>query len=275
MMRWAILLTTALALPTAALAQRGAGMVELPALGLFDFTEGTVEAWVQFDFDPRGWKEDSGVYQWRGRWFTFEAPETPTDLGAQVVIEYGLKNHGRLGRIEPGCNWRTAFVVDGQKVPHPLLPACTEIEPGTWHHFAITWHDARVVRAYIDGELAQEMEFPYAIARPVPAVARIVIGHPEVSSFNRIAIDDLRISTVARPPDSLGFHQAPLQADPNTLLLLDFEEIEERDGQRLVRPAVMARADADEAYAIRGGRIIAGKTGQGFALTTSEAGETQ
>ena len=254
-------------------AQRGAAMIERPALGLFDFTEGTVEAWVQFEFDTRGWQQDGGVYQWRGRWFSFEAPATETDLGAEVVIEYGLKNHGRRGAIEPGCNWRTAFVVDGQKVPHPLLPDCTELEQGTWHHFAITWHDAHIVRAYIDGELVQEMVFPYSIARPVPEVARIVIGHPEVSSFNRLAIDDLRISSVARAPEALGFHQAPLQADPQTLLLLDFEQIEERDGQMLLRPAVMVLADAAEAYPLMGGRIIEGRAGQALALTTAANAE--
>ncbi|MFO8081204.1 MAG: LamG-like jellyroll fold domain-containing protein [Armatimonadota bacterium] len=271
MMRWSIPLVLVLTLPVTAFAQPAAGTIELPALGLFDFTEGTVEAWVSFEFDPRGWQEDEGVYQWRGRWFTFEAPETETDLGATVVSEFGLKNHGRLGRIEPGCNWRTAFVVDGQKVPHPLLPTCTELEPGTWHHFALTWRDARVVRAYIDGELVEEREFPYTINRPVPEGARIVIGHPEGTGFNRIVIDDLRISAVAREPGEFGFDHAPPEPDPNTLLLLDFEQI--ADGA--IRPAVMARADAPETFTIRGGRIVDGRTGQGFALTTSEAGEAQ
>jgi len=271
MMRWCLASALALALPMAAFAQPASGTIELPALGLFDFTEGTIEAWVSFEFDPRGWQEDRSVYQWRGRWFTFEAPETETDLGAEVVSEFGLKNHGRLGRIEPGCNWRTAFYVDGKKVPHPLLPACTELEPGTWHHFALTWHDARIVRAYIDGELVQEMEFPYAIARSVPEGARIVVGHPGGTNFNRIVIDDFRVSSVAREPEEFGFAHTPLQPDPNTLLLLDFEQV--ADGA--VRPAVMARADAPESYVIRGGRIVAGKTGQGFALTTADGDEGQ
>lgn len=268
-MRWHLPLLLGLALPAAAAAQPAAGTIDLPALGLFDFTECTVEAWVKFEFDPRRWQEGRGVYQWRGRWFTFEAPETETDLGAQVVIEYGLKNHGRLGRIEPGCNWRIAFYVDGQKVPHPLLPACTELEPGTWHHFAVTWHDARIVRAYIDGELAQEMEFPYRVARPIPSGARIIIGHPEGVGFNRIVIDDLRVSAITREPEEFGFHHAPLQPDPETLLLLNFEDV--ADGA--IRPAVMVRADAPDTYAITGGRIVEGRTGQGFALTTSEDGD--
>lgn len=268
-MRWYLAPALALAFQVPGFAQPAAGTIELPALGVFDFTEGTIEAWVSFEFDPRGWQEGEGVYQWRGRWFTFEAPQTETDLGAEVVSEFGLKNHGRLGRIEPGCNWRTAFIVDGQKVPHPLLPACTELEPGTWHHFALTWRGARVVRAYIDGELAQEMEFPYRVGRPVPAGARIVIGHPEGTGFNRIVIDDLRVSAVAREPEEFGFHHAPLQPDPETLLLLDFEDVTDAR----VRPAVLARADAPETYAIKGGRIVDGRTGQGFALTTSEDGD--
>jgi len=260
-------------------AQPGAARIELPARGLFDFTEGTIEAWVMLEFDPRGWQEDRGVYQWRGRWFTFQAPATETDLGAEVVIEYGLKNHGRLGRIEPGCNWRTAFYVDGEKVPHPLLPACTDLEPGTWHHFALTWTGAQVVRAYIDGELAQEMEFPWAIARDVPGAARIVIGHPQISGFNFIAIDDLRISSVARRPEDLGFAHTPLTPDPYTLLLLDFEDIEQADGQMLVRPAVMALADGPERLPVAGGRLIDGRTGRGLAMNTAvpeyQAGEAQ
>lgn len=274
MMRFLMIMIAVALLPAALAAQPAAGSIELPALGLFDFTEGTVEAWVQFEFDSRGWEQEKGIYQWRGRWFTFEAPVNDTDLGAEVVIEYGLKNHGRLGRIEPGCNWRTAFVVDGQKVPHPLLPACTTLEPGTWHHFAITWHDGRIVRAYIDGELAQEMEFPYSIRRSVPSAARIVIGHPLNVGHNLVAIDDLRVSSVARAPEDLGFHQAPLQADPQTLLLLDFETISEQDGQRMVTPAVMARGDAPASFVMPGGRIIEGKAGQGFAFTTAADAET-
>lgn len=265
----AFVMTLAVTVSAPALAQPAAGSIELPGQGLFDFTEGTVEAWVQLDFDPRGWREDGGVWQWRGRWFTFEVPETETDLGALMVSEFGLKNHGRLGRIEPGCNWRTAFVVDGQKVPHPLLPVCTELEPGQWHHFAVTWHDGRLVRAYIDGELAQEMQFPYAIARPVPAGSRIIIGHPGGVGFNRPVVDEVRISSVARSPEELGAHRVPLEPDPHTLLLLDFEEAV----GGMVRPAVMVRADGPAEFAIEGGRIVEGKAGRGLALTTSEAGE--
>lgn len=272
-MRWGFALTLVLAVSTAGHAQPSAGSIELPAVGLFDFTEGTIEAWVQFEFDPRGWQQERGVWQWRGRWFTFEAPETQTDLGALVVSEYGLKNHGRLGRIEPGCNWRTALIVDGQKVPHPLLPVCTKIDPGAWHHFAVTWHDARVVRVYLDGELVETMEFPYRVARPVPGDARIVIGHPGGAGFNRIVIDEVRISSIARAPEDLGFHHAPLQPDPHTLLLLDFEQIVEGDDGFALHPLVMARADAPETFAIRGGRIVEGRTGQGFALTTAPTSE--
>ncbi len=280
-MRWRVIPAVAMVLTLSppASAQPAAAQIELPALGLFDFEECTVEAWVMFEFDPTGWQQDQGVYQWRGRWFTFEAPETDTDLGARVVIEYGLKNHGRLGRIKPGCNWRIAFYVDGEKVPHPLLPACTELAPGTWHHYAVTWTDGRIVRAYIDGEPAQEMEFPFSVVRDVPAGARIVIGHTEAVNRNLIVIDDLRVSSIARAPDDLGYHQAPLVPDPSTLLLLDFEHVEERDGRVLVRPAVMARADAPAQYQIAGGRIIDGKTGQGLALNTEvpqyQAGEAQ
>lgn len=260
---------SAITVLVAGAALASAGSIELPARELMDFEEGTIEAWVMFEFNPEGWQEDEGVYQWRGRWFTFIAPQTETDLGAKVVIEYGLKNHGRLGRIEPGCNFRTAFYHDGQKVPHPLLPACTKMARGSWHHYAITWSGGRFVRAYLDGELAQELEFPYSVMRDIPAEARIIIGHPEISGFNLIAIDDLRISSVARSAQELGFHHAPLQPDPHTLLMMSFDAMAEGEGGLEVTPEVIADLGAPESYQAGAGRIIEGRHGQAWALTTT------
>lgn len=250
----------------AALAQ--AGRLELPARELMDLQEGTVEAWVMFEFDPEGWDPEKGVYQWRGRWFTFIAPQTATDLGAEVVIEYGLKNHGRLGRVEPGCNFRIAFSHDGQKVPHPLLPACQRFGRGTWHHYAVTWTGGRFVRAWLDGELAQEMEFPFPVARDIPGEARIIIGHPEISSLNLLALDDLRISSVARRPEELGCHHVPLAPDPQTLLLLSFDNMTQTEEGLMVTPEVMADATVPSVYTARAGRIIEGRSGRAWALTT-------
>jgi hypothetical protein len=103
----------------------------------------------------------------------------------------------------------------------------------------------------------------------VPAGSRDHDRSPGTWASTALAIDDLRISSVARAPEESGFHQAPLQPDPQTLLLLDFEEAV----GGMVRPAVMVRADGPAEFAIEGGRIVEGKAGRGLALTTSEAGE--
>ncbi|HUS80400.1 MAG TPA: LamG-like jellyroll fold domain-containing protein [Armatimonadota bacterium] len=265
-----LVLALVLGVVATAAACASAGRITLPARELFDFEEGTVEAWVMFEFDPAGWQEDQGVYQWRGRWFTFTAPQTNTDLGAEVVVEYGLKNHGRLGRIEPGCNFRVAFYVDGEKVPHPVLPACTKFERGTWHHFAVTWAEGRIVRAYLDGKLAQEMVFPHSVVRDVPAAAQVIIGHPDDPRWNLLALDDLRISSIARQPEELGSQAAPPQPDPYTLLLDGFEHVADRDGHMISTPAVLADAALPGEYELTGGRMIEGHSGSAWALTPAD-----
>jgi hypothetical protein len=219
------------------------GRITIPARGLLDLQEGTVEAWVLFQFDPA--QREEGVWRPMGSWFTWEIPTADNDLGAGMMVSYGLRNGGTHGKVEPACNMRVGFAVDGQEVPHPVFADCTKLGQNQWHHFAATWRDGKFLRVYVDGKLAAERDFPWSIVRDIPPSARLVIGH---TGYGRswLAIDEVRVSSIARRPEDLGCHHVPLAPDPFTTLLENFEDAPEKK--------------------IVGGKLVEGKTGKGFAL---------
>ncbi len=120
-------------------------------------------------------------------------------------------------------------------------------------------------------QLAQEMIFPYSVVRDVPSGAQVIIGHPDDPRWNLVALDDLRISSVARSPEELGFAISPLQPDPYTLLLDSFDHIADRDGHLISTPEVLADATLPREYELSGGRVIEGQSGSAWALTPADA----
>jgi len=241
------------------------GRIEIPAAGLIDFEEATVEAWVLFEFDPA--QPEEGVWRGMGGWFMFDVPRSEVDRGAGMSISVGLKNIGRHGEVQSDCGMRVGFVKDGREVPHPVLPSCTSFGQGQWHHVAVTWREGRFLRVYFDGELSAERDFPASIVRDVPAAGRIILGWEGFLRENLLAIDEVRISSVARAPEEFGYHHCPLQPDPWTMLLENFEHVTEVDGALATTPAVLATTAEPTNFAVRGGRLIDGRDGRAFAFS--------
>ncbi len=74
---------------------------------------------------------------------------------------------------------------------------------GRWHHIAGTW-DGPEIALYVDGELVDRAAQDHGLTE---TPAELVVGPGPVT------IDELRLSTVARPPADLGFHAAEDGAD--------------------------------------------------------------
>lgn len=253
-----------------ALTPRGAraqelGRIELPAMGLLDFEEATVEGWVLFEFDPA--QHEEGVWRSMGGWFIFDVPRSDVDRGAGMSINVGLRNIGRHGEVQSDCGMRVGFVKDGQEVPHPVLPSCAGFGRGRWHHVAVTWREGRFLRVYFDGELSAERDFPASIVRDVPAAGRIILGWEGFLRQNLLAIDEVRISSIARAPEEFGYRHCPLQPDPWTMLLENFEQVTEVEGALLTTPAVLATAIEPTSFPVVGGRLIDGRDGRAFAFS--------
>ncbi|HPP11599.1 MAG TPA: hypothetical protein PKW42_02585 [bacterium] len=244
--------------------QAGSASIVFPGQFLFDLQEATVEAWVLFDFDPA--QVETGIWQAMGAWFEFTAPSRENDLGASFSVIYGLKGTGRRTASGSACYQRVGFSIDGKEVPHPSFLDCTNWGKNNWHHVAVSWQDGRCLKIYFDGKEVDRREYPWSIVRDIPSCSRLVIGFTGYLAINGVAVDEVRISSVARKTEELGYFQVPLKPDPATLLLENFEAVAEKDGQRWTRPAVVAVTSAPAEYRLTGGKIIPGKAGHGFLL---------
>lgn len=243
-------------------AQNRPGRIEVPARGLIHFEEASVEAWVKLLFDPT--EREEGVWRPMGSCFTLDVPKSENDLGAGMSISFGLKNAGYHDQVKSACLMRVGFYVDGRKMPHPVFVDCTRWGQDQWHHVAVTWRDAKFVRVYVDGKPAASMDFPWSMKRDLPARARIVIGHTGYGQ-SQLAIDEVRVSSIARRPEDTGFHQPSLQTDPFTMLLENFEKAADAGGKRSTAP-LLAVTGSSLDFPITGGAIVEGKTGKGFSL---------
>ncbi len=240
-----------------------AGIV-FPGQFVFDLQEATVEAWVLFDFDPA--EVETGIWQAKGAWFEFSIPKKENDLGSSFSIIYGLKGTGRRTPSGSACYMRVGFAIDGKEVPHPSLIDCTSWGKNNWHHVAVTWKEGRHLRVYVDGKQLVQQEYPWSIVRDIPSLAQVVIGFTGYLPVNAVAVDEVRISSIARDVEDLGFFQTPLRADPATLLLENFESVYEKEGKLWTKPAVVVVTSDKAEYPVIGGRIVPGKAGKGLLL---------
>lgn len=243
------------------------GTIEVPAGAVMDLEEGTIEAWARLDFDPR----HQGEARWQsvGSLCLLEIPKTDADLGASIHVGWGLDATKRFENITRRATFRVAFIVNGQQLPHPALADCTDWGEGKWHHVAVTWRNGREVRIFIDGKPAGERLFPTSAQRDIPSSARLVLGFPNYIADNAVTVDEVRISSVARKPEDLGFHKVPLAPDPWTLYLENFEQVIEENGKRVTRPFLAE--GGRNGFEVKEGAVVEGKQGKGFSFNPRTA----
>jgi len=238
------------------------GTIEVPAGAIMDLEEGTIEAWVRFDFDPAH-KSD---LRWRGiaSLALLEIPKTDRDPGGSLHIGWGTETTTRHKRTTRRTTCRVAFVKNGKQVPHPALAVATSMGKGKWRHVAVTWKAGRYVRIYLNGKEAGRRDLAWSAARDVPSTARLVIGYPRYIHDNAITVDEIRVSSIARKPEDFGFHHAPLKPDPFTLFLENFEQVTKEKGRIETKPF---RIDADgRPLDIKGGAVVPGKFGHAYSF---------
>jgi hypothetical protein len=238
------------------------GTIVVPAAAMMDMKEGTIEAWVRFDFDP----DHKSDLRWQSiaSLAYIEIPEAEGDAGGSIHVGWGMEKATRHDRTTRRTTFRVAFIKEGKQIPHPALAVATPMGKGKWHHVAVTWKDGRYVRLYLNGEEAGRRDLAWSAERDIPSNARLVIGWPGYIHDNAIAVDEIRLSSIARKPEDMGFHHAPLKPDPFTLYLEDFGHISRGDGKLTTQPF---RVDADdEPLPIEGGAIVPGKYGNAYAF---------
>jgi len=238
------------------------GTITIPACNLMDLEEGTIEAWVRFEFEPA----HSSDLRWRGiaSLAFIEIPKGDGERGSFLHVGWGQTSATRHGKTRRQTLCRVAFVKEGKQVPHPATVDVTAIGKGQWHHVAVTWSQGRHVRVYLDGKDAGGRELAWPATCDVSSSARLVIGWPRYIHDNAITVDEIRISSVARKPGDLGVHGVPLEPDPFTLLLENFEQVTEAEGERTTKPY---RIDGDATpLPIVGGAVVQGKHGRGYAF---------
>ena len=224
-------------------------MPGLPASGVVDPDEGTIECWIRLDFDPLQKHESSYRVLARPFRVVWADPMFPDDgLGMKLVSRYA-------GYRSSTGMWFGALVgaqIGGVRAlkPSPNLWAGfgQDCKANEWHHVALTWsvRDRRM-DLYVNGQRRGGRKLGstfMALTVFKNAVLTFGGGH--------IALDDLRISCVARPVSELGVH-GNVTLDAATTLLFRFDRVEEDDGRIAVSPDYAAIRSARQEYSLPDG----------------------
>ncbi|HIE50978.1 MAG TPA: hypothetical protein EYP85_04400 [Armatimonadetes bacterium] len=193
-------------------ATAGAGQLVYPAEGNIDPQQGTLEAWLKVEFDPQEPVD----------------PEVPRGNYNRSFFALHLANRNHIGFYwnidDRGMRFYARL---GEQYPI-VVGAPADLQPGKWHHVALTWGDEICI--YVDGK--------QTLARPWKGLfggevdlqgARMVIGGGRCD----FVLDELRISRTARKTFDLT---RPLPADADTLLLDRLDEVFTPNDDRTTRP---------------------------------------
>lgn len=239
--------------------------MQLPAQGVFDMDEGTIEFWFKPGYDPQ---EAHPNYLGRASVMAvlFGDPAWPTD---GVTISNGTQDAGRRTPSGRNCLMRFGIVVDGQDMRHPLLPSIGhDLKRDAWVHFAVAWR-GKHAWVYVNGKrnttnTAADMTYErIPRATLTPDALLCIGGWPKAyQPSNMAAIDDLRISSVVRLPGDLGASGA-LKPDRHTLFLMSFDAAD----RNTVRADAAATAAAASPLALPANMsLVPGKFGLALAL---------
>ncbi|MDD5707680.1 MAG: hypothetical protein PHR35_17305 [Kiritimatiellae bacterium] len=194
--------------------------IPIPALGIVDPDEGTIEFWIMFGFDPM---EPHEGYRDRGPVLAVLGGD-PAHPGDGFTIGIATQDMGRRTPSGRDCKARVGYTLGGDEVAHPMFASFGDrTEPHRWYHFAMAWR-GRTIWCYVDGrEVAQQDLLTQRTLRLWRNARLLLGGWPGCTSRpDALAIDELRISAVARRPDAVTC-ATPARADAQTTLLIRFE----------------------------------------------------
>jgi hypothetical protein len=221
--------------------------ITYPAEGNIRLEQGTFEAWVRPQFDPKVAvdPQDPSRGIWNRSLFSVDLS------GAQIDLYWNIDVRGLR-----------AFYRRGNSYPLMLDASC-DWEKGQWHHVALTWGDK--TRLYIDGKLAKEADFQGTLPGASLAEGRITLGQG-VGEPCEFDVDEVHISDIAR--ESFDIAQAR-KLDDHTLLLDRLDADVSGPGEVKTVP------DRGLPGVVRGPRRLNGVWGYGLALHGDSAPMTR
>ncbi|MFW6060274.1 MAG: LamG-like jellyroll fold domain-containing protein [Phycisphaeraceae bacterium] len=195
-----------------------------PLPGLLDADEGTIEMWVRLDFEPLAPHDGyhSHANPLRMSWAD---PSYPDDQSTWTLFS---KHAGYRTSSGMQAGLRFAMRAGGESLFRPLYVNFEQdAERGQWHHLAVAWsRRAGEVVGYLNGRRSAARSITSDSTLMIFPDAMLALGE------GRIAIDELRLSSVARPHGQLG-HDGALEPDSATLLLMRFDELPSNDTSEL------------------------------------------
>ncbi|MEA3400511.1 MAG: LamG domain-containing protein [Armatimonadota bacterium] len=234
-----------------ALCPADTGTVTYPSAGNIEMREGTLEMWVSIPFDVQEYLPSDETYQ-------------GLLAIARIEGEHGTLSLGYCAgaMMRPGAGLFASLGSDLVQL-HSLSAGQFTPLPGEWHHVAVTWSGNRV-RYYVDGEMRGERVTLAPLAQAFGSVGAkpLLLGDPWGRNA-RMAIDELRVSSVERAPEELGWH-GRLEVDPYTRILDRFDQTFEIDGETRTSPEVIFVGDGG--LPSRHCRFIDGRFGGALAL---------
>lgn len=233
----------------------------VPAAGLVDLDEFTIEMWVLLAFDPQAHHEGQRIHG-----FTYELhygdPVNPQDgIHAFMFSEF----HSQQKRMVTQT-YNQVFAHGNRLIFSLLAVVPPEAKRNSWHHFAVSFR-GRQRWIYVNGEGGlSELSDQFAHALRRAAVLRL--GADRLQGPCELGFDEIRVSTIARPREQLGFFaKEPLKPDRYTTLLMNFDDPERGPDGATIQPTFAATPEVVAGVAKPpAGRWIDGKFGQGLLL---------
>lgn len=226
------------------------GTLAYPMEDNLAMAEGTIEFWVQTPLDLQSVVSD-GPY--RGLLNLVEVQGS--DGGFKMYLFSGASYTGTVG----------GFVSMGSRTVELTPFALGRFLPqsGVWHHLALTWRD-RTMTFFLDGKQRTQKTSIGRFATAFGTAGEKPLFFGDVhGAGGMFVLDELRVSSVARSADELGFH-GMLAADPYTRILDRFEEEFVPDGSTRTKPDILFAGEGG--IPTKSCHFSAGKFGRGIAL---------
>ncbi len=199
------------------------GTLAYPAEDNINFSEGTLECWVKLMVDPNPYMDPKSAFTGLLQWVSLS--------GEKGGIKFLYFNRNGLGVF--------ASSMQPKDKMKPMSVAGAAFEKNVWHHLAFVWK-GKEMSFYWDGEKTSHPPQLERLDDAFGSVANktIIFGDPW-HKCGLMMMDELRISTVARTPEELGFRNVPLKPDIHTSILDSFERVEDVAFERLTTPEVI------------------------------------
>jgi len=232
------------------------GVLRYPLKYNINLEEGTIECWMKLNIEPHEFlpaKNFAGICSL----VMLSGDRGGFSTSYFVGSTFGAEKAG----------WHVRFSPRAKMLP---LGSVAMWHKNEWRHWAVTWK-GRETWFYLDGKQVSYRSHPATFADTVGGLGGKALLPKWPFYFgdrwNRAAnytLDDIRVSSIARQPNELGFAVGELKVDPYTILLDSFEESFIPDGKQTTSPRVLW--DGKGGVVSRINHFTDGKFGKGLSF---------